>query len=319
MTAPLALRAAMDLFKAGQPLASALVYAELAEDRVGTDDAELWCGLGSALMASRGRLVRAPFEEWASKVFRRGAPLFRGTPYAPVVAEWLEELPSAASALPLADAEIPSMIAFLLVNEAVLPDAIAALPGDDAMGVVMALGDRADPLYVPALRAAVEGKFGGGAARSALKRIGAFLDRPEMQASLLAASQGAIREELGPYLSFITDRLPVGWDGPRAVACPPYRGIGPMEIELTAAGSDAQACAALLCKHLGAAPRDAASWVAHAPCVVKRGAMRVDGLTLRSEVEALGGTVKLSGGDSSGPPPSPAGSAASEKPWWKFW
>ena len=51
-----ALRIAMDLFKGRQPLAAAIVYAEVA--RSGHSVPELWCGLGAALMASRGRLVR---------------------------------------------------------------------------------------------------------------------------------------------------------------------------------------------------------------------------------------------------------------------
>lgn len=90
----LGLRIGMDLFKARQPLAAAIVYAELA--RSGVSSPELWCGLGSSLMASRGRFVRKPFEDWAAKVFRRGAPLFAGTPYDGPVSEWLTELPDAA-------------------------------------------------------------------------------------------------------------------------------------------------------------------------------------------------------------------------------
>ena len=42
----MALRMATDLFKARQPLACALVSAELAQG--GLDSAELWCVLGSS-------------------------------------------------------------------------------------------------------------------------------------------------------------------------------------------------------------------------------------------------------------------------------
>ena len=80
-----AMSVAMDLFKAGHKLAAALVYAELAQG--GASSAELWCGLGAALLGCRGLFVRKPFEVWAAKVFARGAPAFVGTAYAEVVKE----------------------------------------------------------------------------------------------------------------------------------------------------------------------------------------------------------------------------------------
>jgi hypothetical protein len=75
-----ALNIGMELMRGGQPLAAAIVWADLA--RGGMSSAQLWCGLGSALMQCRGRLVRRPFELWAGKVFNRGSVVIAGTGYA---------------------------------------------------------------------------------------------------------------------------------------------------------------------------------------------------------------------------------------------
>jgi hypothetical protein len=315
----MALRAAMDFFKAQQPLAAALVYAEAAQG--GASAPGLWCGLGSSLMRCRGVLVRRPFEIWAAKVFRRGEPTFPGSPYAEIARDWLRELPEAGREAPLRDEELPAMIEFLLINERVLPEAAAALPQDDRMGVVMALGDRRAPLYVPLLRDAIEGRLGDGAARSALKRVGAFLERPDVQASLLAAARSPSRDELEPYLKFVLDRLPPGWDQPRAGACPPYEGIGRIDVELLSVTQPAAAARALSgC--LGASERDARSWVDFAPCVVKRGAMRDDALRLKT---ALGSLAELKlhnftwSHQVDPPEVEPAKDEPAKKPWWRFW
>ncbi len=320
-TNEMALRLAVDLFAARQPLACALVCAELV--RGGFTSAELWCVLGSSLMASRGVFVRKPFEVWAAKVFRRGAPVFPGTPYAEVVDAWLQELPEAATTAPLQDVEASTLIEYLLVNERVLPDAARALEGDARMSMVMVLGDRVDALYVPLLRDAIEGRLGDGAARSALKRIGPFVTRPDVQASLMAARDAPAREDLGPYLSFVIDRLPATWDAPRSAAAPPYEGIGVIDVELVTAGGAREACVAVLREHLGASDRDARSWVSFAPCKVKRGAMRFDAIQLQSALEGAGAMVTLHNLDRDGSTPgeeeaepAPAGA---KKPWWKFW
>jgi hypothetical protein len=315
-----ALRIGMDLFKARQPLAAAIVYAEIAS--TGLSAPELWCGLIASLMGCRGRIVRKPFEIWAAKVFRRGELSLKGTPYDDVVKDWLPELTEVLSTAPLQDAEIPTMIAFLLVNEAVLIDAVAALPQDAAMSIVMALGDRKHPIYVPLLRAAVEGKLGDGAARSALKRIGPFLERPDMQASLLTVSNSPLGAELEPYLGFVLKRLPEGWDKPHATVCPPYEGIGKINIELLSAGTDRAAVANVLLERLGASERDSSSWLNHTPCFIKRGAMRDDAMRLESALKPLGAAVKLHGFTySHEEPPMNTGNgvSAEKKPWWKFW
>ena len=312
------LGAGMNLLRAGQPLAAALVWAELA--RGGMASAQLWCALGSALMQSRGQLVRRPFELWAGKVFNRGASAIAGTEYAAPVNEWLTELPEAPTQPPLADTEISEMIEFLLVNERVLPDAVATLGDDDRMGVVMALGDRGDALYVPLLCSAIEGQLGGGAARAAAKRVGPFLARADVQASIEAARTSPIADELGPYLEAMLSRLPEGWDAPRTRACPPYLGIGRIDVELVSAGPRPADIAALLRTQLGASVRDAQSWVRFAPCVIKNGAMRHDSLQLKSALESMGAKLELHGFTwSHESTPSELRPASTKKPWWKFW
>src|SRR5262249_6991256 len=151
---------------------------------------------------------------------------FAGTAYAEVARERLASLEGAASARALTNAEIPALLEFLVVNDRVLPDAVAALPAGDQMSAVMVLGDHRNELYLSVLRHAIVGRYGDGAARSALKRIGSFLERPDVQGSLEIAAASPLREELGPYLTSVLDRLPAGWDAPRTGAAPAYRGSG---------------------------------------------------------------------------------------------
>jgi hypothetical protein len=305
----MALRVATEFYKAAQPLAAAVVYAELAQG--GASSAQLWCGLGSALMGSRGVFVRAPFESWAARAFHRGAPLFAGTPYAAVVDEWRADLPPGDVA-PLDDAALAALLKFLMVEERVLVDAAAKLPPEEAMGAVMTLGDRDSPLYMPLLRAAVMGELGDGAARAALKRIGRYAEWPEIQAAVLVARDGPKAAELGPYLTSRLPTLPADVDRPRGAACPPYRGIGDVAVELVHPGVSPAACAEVLRVGLRAAPRDARSWAQFAPCVVKRGALRNDALRLQQAVAPLGATLVLRDPDE---PPRDAPT----RPWWKLW
>ncbi|HVK76173.1 MAG TPA: hypothetical protein VM734_22760 [Kofleriaceae bacterium] len=308
-------RIAFDLYKARQPLGAAIVYADLVGG--GASSAEIYGGLGAALLDCRGVLVRKPFEEWAAKVFARGAPTFPGTPFEDVARDRQAQIPAGTPSRPLTDAEIPAMIEFLVVNEAVLPDAVAALPVSDQMSAVMALGERRNPLYVPILRAAIVGRYGDGAGRSALKRVGSFLDRSDVQASLVIAAGSPLAEELGPYLTSLLPRLPAGWDAPRTSACPPYQGPSRIDIELASAGPSPDRCAAILEQQLAATPRDARSWVQFAPCVVKRGATKHDARVLAGALREAGATVSLAGPDDAAAPAAAA--APAKKPWWKLW
>ncbi len=80
--------------------------------------------------------------------------------------------------------------------------------------------------------------------------------------------------------------------------------------------------ASALRERLGAAERDARSWAAHAPCMVKRGAMRDDAIRLTSALEPLGAKVTMHGftySHEKKPKGSPPGASSPQKPWWKFW
>ncbi len=231
----------------------------------------------------------------------------RWTPYPP----WRAELP-ADDAAPLDDGALDALIKFLVVEERVLVDAAAALSADDAMSAVMALGDRESPLFVPLLRAAVMGELGDGAARSALKRIGRYADWHEMQAAVLVARDGPNAAALEPYLSARLSMLPADVDRPRSAACPPYRGLGDVDVELAHPGVSPAACAEVLRVGLRAAPRDARAWVQFAPCVVQKGAVSSDAIRLQKGLEPLGAKLVLRGPDA--PPP-----AAPQRPWWKLW
>lgn len=313
----LALRVASDFSKARQPLAAALIYAEIAQSGLST--AELWCGLGTSLLQCRGVLVRRPFELWAAKVFLRGQPTFLGTPHEGIVRSHLQELPEAEGSPVLGLEELPSMIDFLLVNERILPEAAFALSPEDRTNAVMVLAERRAPLYIPLLRAAIEGSLGEAPAVAALQRIGSFLDRPEVQASVLNASESPLREVLGPYLSPVMAGIPSGWEAPRTSACPPYLGIGSMEVELSSV-SQPEAVVSLLRQLLGASERDAVSWVRFAPCLIRKGAMRDDALRLKTtlgpfaEIKIHHFTWSHQVTPSEVRPPPPP-----KKPWWKFW
>jgi hypothetical protein len=180
------------------------------------------------------------------------------------------------------------------------------------MGAVMTLGDRDCPLYMPLLRAAVMGELGDGAARSALKRIGRYADWHEMQAAVLVARDGPNAAALEPYLSARLSMLPADVDRPRSAACPPYRGLGDVDVELAHPGVSPAACAEVLRVGLRAAPRDARAWVQFAPCVVQKGAVSSDAIRLQKGLEPLGAKLVLRGPDA--PPP-----AAPQRPWWKLW
>jgi len=200
-------KAALTFWRARQPLAAAVLFADLVGG--GSEAPPVWCGLGSSLMASRGVLVRQPFEAWAARVFARAMPLVAGTPFEAAAKTWAAELP-VASAVAFTAAEAPALLDFLLVTDAVLPDAVAPLPEEDRMFAVMAMGDRANVRYVPVLCAAIDGRFGPGAARSALKRVGPFLDRVDLRAALGRAARAPASQELQPYLGWVLARIGQG-------------------------------------------------------------------------------------------------------------
>jgi hypothetical protein len=62
--------------------------------------------------------------------------------------------------------------------------------------------------------------------------------------------------------------------------------------------------------------------MAHAPCFIKRGAIRDDALRLQSTLELLGVKVVLHGftySHEEPPAETSNGASAEKKLWWKFW
>lgn len=198
------LRLARMFLRARQPLGAAVLFTELARD--GSRDPEVWCGLGAALMGSRGTLVRKPFEDWAAYVFRQAEPLVKGTPFAEITAQWRSELPPPTSDDTLGAAELDALQEFLLISEDVLPQAVDGLPRDDHMIAVMILGDHSRHA-ASVVRAAIGGRWGAAAARAALKRAGRFLDRVDVRAAITGAARAPNRDELEPYLGWALDQI----------------------------------------------------------------------------------------------------------------
>src|SRR5687768_15948797 len=89
-TSELGEKAATLLFQAGAPLASAIVFAEVA--RIAPEAPAVWCGLGSGVARCVGVLVVAPFVRWSTRCFRRSLVLSDSGPSADVAREWLADL-----------------------------------------------------------------------------------------------------------------------------------------------------------------------------------------------------------------------------------
>lgn len=191
--------------KARQPLGAAILYAESA--RGGSSDPGVWCGLGASLMGSRGVLVRQPFEDWAARVFHHAAPWLAGTPFAEVAREWQPQLPVPSTDAALIAADLDELLAFLRVDDGVLPEAVDGLAADDQTFAVMMLLD-ASPHAAPVAAAAIRGRWGTRATLAALKRVGAFAEHDEVRAAVNDAARAPNRAELEPYLGWALERLP---------------------------------------------------------------------------------------------------------------
>lgn len=201
--------AAFDLFKARQPLAAAIVFAEAL--RLAPENADAWCKLGSAVGDSAGVLVTTPFWTWSARCLRTSLGLNEDGAYADLARERLALLGQTidtGAVEPARADEIDELLGFLDINERIVADALVALA--DPMMAVMALGDHGGARFAPAIIAAIRGELGAGAQRSALKRIGPFADNVGVRAAVrdLAASPAA--EEAQPYLGWAMSHLGLG-------------------------------------------------------------------------------------------------------------
>lgn len=80
--------------RARRPLGAAVLLAELI--RSGSGAAEVWCGLGAALLGAREALEVRPFERWAAWVLRDAEPVVLGTPFAQPRLDLARDLPPPA-------------------------------------------------------------------------------------------------------------------------------------------------------------------------------------------------------------------------------
>ncbi|MCP4441031.1 MAG: hypothetical protein GY810_19075 [Aureispira sp.] len=196
-------KAAFMFHKHGHNLASSMAFAVLAQK--GSESAAVWCGLGSTLAKSAGQIVRKPFLEGAAKALKRCYPLSKGTDFESVSLGWLESIAKeidVKSISPIRDDELAPLIKFLDIDPKTIPNAIDAVPVDDQMFVIMALGEQRNPIFLPAINAAINCKWGDEAARSALKRLGGFGYQPSIEQTLATLQQSPKGEELQPYLGF---------------------------------------------------------------------------------------------------------------------
>lgn len=196
-------RAAMTLLKAGASLPAAIVLGEVAKQT--PDNVEVWAALGVAVARSVGGLVAAPFVHAATACFSRVLVLEPVGKSGDLARSWLAELerrPEYVDEPAMEPEALEGLLRFLDLSADVVPQGIDRLEGDDPMDVVMGVGDLASPRFVPVLAAAITGRWGDGAARSALKRVGPLLGAPEVREALAQARAGERAEELEPYLSW---------------------------------------------------------------------------------------------------------------------
>ena len=204
----LAKSAGMKFFRAGHSLAAAIVYGEAAVRA--PDDPAVLLGFGAGVGNSAGRLVIAPFVQWSTKLLERCITT-GDSEYTKVARERLDELKTKPEYLPLAPAqqsEFEPLLAFLDVDPRnTLPAAIDDLPEDDKMFAIMALGDLGSPRFWAAIAGAIDGRWGAGAARSALKRVGRYARYIAVRNAMVRLKSGLLADECEPYRKFALESV----------------------------------------------------------------------------------------------------------------
>ena len=206
-------KAATILFQSKAWLAAAIVFGETA--RHAPDDVAVLAGFGSAVANSAGVFVVAPFVQWSTRILRRCLELAPSGPYANLARERLAELrkkPEWKDLPPIRPEDFDELLTFLDINTTIVVEAIDSVAPDDHMFMVMALGNLGAPRFVPALAAAVSGRWGAEAARSALKRVGKFQGRREIREAMVALRESPLGAECDPYLSWAEQRAPPAED-----------------------------------------------------------------------------------------------------------
>ncbi len=225
----------MLFFKSQQYLAAALLYGEAAKRA--PDDPAVLLGFGAAVGNCAGVLVVEPFVQWSTRILNRCIAKDNGGPNTEIARARLAELaqqPQYVALPPIEPADIEPLLAFLDVNPStIMADAVAALPDDDRMLAMIALGELGSPRFASAVAGAASGQWGHSAANAAFKRIRPFAGhRIVREAMQRLRANAELAETCEPYLSSaeaavaaipITIETPAGF---QKVSPPPARPVG---------------------------------------------------------------------------------------------
>ncbi len=191
--------------RARRPLGAAVLLAELI--RSGSGAAEVWCGLGAALLGAREPLEVRPFERWAAWVLRDAEPVVLGTPFAQPRLDLARDLPPPATEEPLRAYELDELVGFLHDGgREPLVRAVDGLVGDDRVAAVATLAETSGHA-APVVVAAIRGRWGLAAARAALRRAPRWVEVAAVRAAITAATHGPDRDRLEPHLGHAVDAL----------------------------------------------------------------------------------------------------------------
>jgi hypothetical protein len=198
-------RVARMFLRGGQPLAAALLFAELVRAR--SRAPEVWCGLAAALLGARGGpRTRRGLEIWAALVLRDAAEVAIGTPFAATVAKLVAGLTAPADDDMFEAAEMDALQRYLLEPGPLLAPALDRLPPADHQYAVTLLAEHSVHA-APVVAAAITGRWGAAVARAALRRIDRFTANADVRAAVAAATRSPERDALEPYLGRALDAL----------------------------------------------------------------------------------------------------------------
>lgn len=198
----LARRVGMMFYKAGQYIAAALIYGAALERA--PDDAALLVGFGAAVAACEGQMVKKPFVQWATRIFKRCVATGNAD-YLELARGRLADLarkPEFVDLPPSQPGDVAPLLAFLDVQPSrLMADAVEALPDDDRMIALMALGELGSSRFASAIAAAVSGRWGERVACAALKRVRPYAAHRAVRDGMTALRASPLAEECEPYLS----------------------------------------------------------------------------------------------------------------------
>lgn len=201
--------AARVFLKHGQGLPAAVCFTvAIRNDTI--ESPELLAGLGAACAGGAGGVSeREPLFRWAGRALLRCLEVAGGE-LAEVADEQLRAVRAELdvdSLTPLTAEDLPELLGFLDVDDTYLVNAIDAIPEDQRMFLIMALGDCPEDAFAPALQEAMRGRWGAPAARSALKRAPYWWERQWVQGAVLTLATSPLSDECQPYLSWTMNAM----------------------------------------------------------------------------------------------------------------